>query len=55
MKMWEIRENEEYRHPMNKRIGYESGDHSEYECGFEDGYREAMRKFTSYEDKRMMR
>lgn len=51
-KMWEIRESKP------SRYGYKHDDRSEveeaYECGFEDGYREAMKELT-YGEKRMRR
>lgn len=56
MKMWEIRENDDYR--FGRRGSYGMRDHNDksfeegYECGFEDGYSKAMKDtFYSHEEK----
>jgi len=48
MRMWEIRENEEPMHdyPNSRKMrGYRDSD---YECGYEDGYRAAMKEAKEY-------
>ena len=54
MKMWEIRENDEYRHGhrgMRDRDDYEDSYEEGYERGYKDGYSKAMRETFYYEEK----
>lgn len=50
MRMWEIRENDESRY--GHRFGTRNRNASEideaYECGYEEGYRKAMKEAESY-------
>lgn len=68
MKMWEIRENDDYRFGRRGNFGMKEHDKSYeegYEHGFEDGYSKAMKDTfyshekdsyrDSYGERRMMR
>ena len=53
MRMWEIRENPDYKEHSNYRSGYRMNyrDKSEkeiYECGYEDGWRDAMEELDEH-------
>lgn len=47
-RLWEIRENDDRRYSSrSKADNYAEDDDDAYECGFEDGYKKAMKEFRS--------
>ena len=52
MRMWEIRANSEYPKygRRSSKRGYKEDSDEAYECGYEDGYRAAMKEAKRYEE-----
>lgn len=48
MRLWEVREKDGYRDRRSHMGMREKSAEEAYECGFEDGYREAMEEIEDY-------
>ena len=54
-RMWEIREGYEHEpsYERHKPMHYRSSEFEEgYECGFEEGYKKAMKEMSHYSERR---